>query len=60
MKRRQWAAEYPKYSTEILEERLQEVESAIQHNHRDAARFHFERELIRRILKARKECRALS
>lgn len=33
-----------------LEERLVEVQSAIDGNHPNAARFHFEREAIRRIL----------
>ena len=33
-----------------LEERLLEVESAIANNHPNASRFHFERQLIRRLL----------
>lgn len=49
--RNKWVLEYSKIPTEKLRERLQEVEGAIQKNLPDAERFHFERELIRRLLK---------
>lgn len=39
-----------KPTREDLELRLREVDSAIANNHPNAARFHFERQLIRRLL----------
>jgi hypothetical protein len=51
--RLQWVKEYAKCSDEDLRQRLLEVESAIRQNLPDAERFHFERELIRRLLKTK-------
>lgn len=50
-KRFEWILDYGKQPDEKLRERLAEVESAIRQNLPDAERFHFERELIRRLLK---------